>query len=136
MDTSTQSEEEFYAEWNKIFEVLKPPPPERVWFVHRGYKIEVGDFAWAAPLDPKDKEGMVHLIGYNENHSSIWHADFELVEVRYIGPKPIEFPKGKNPYAVKRPALSAVLLIDRIKWFAVRQFWGKRKRILRGKLNF
>ena len=45
---------------------------------------------------------MVHLTGYDEKMLNIWYADFELAEVRYVGPKPSEYPNGKNPFTVKK----------------------------------
>jgi len=95
------SEEEAAAAWNKIFEVLRPPPPERVQWLRPGHEIQVGDFAWASPWAPRDKEGMVHLTGYDENMLNIWYADLLLSEVRYVGPKPTSSPNGKNPFSVK-----------------------------------
>ena len=98
------SPEEAEAAWNKIFEVLRPPPRERIQLLRPGYEIQVGDFAWASPMVLRDKEGMVHVTGYDENMRNIWYADLELSEVRYVGPKPTSYPNGKNPFPV-RPAM-------------------------------
>ena len=96
--TETQSNDA----WNKIFEVLRPPSGERVHFHRIGASVNVGDFAWASPRSPKDKEGMVHLTGYDEDMHAIWHADFELSEVRYVGPKSTSPNDGKNPFPIKK----------------------------------
>src|SRR5258708_2749664 len=103
--------------WNKIFEVLRPPSSGRVQFLRPGHQIQAGDFAWASPWSPRDNEGMVHLTGYDENLLNIWYADFELSEVRYVGPKPAAFPQGKNPFPVKPPTPSVTLYVARLKHF-------------------
>ena len=97
MHESSPSTTEGHADWNRIFEVLRPPSRDRIQFLRTGHQIQIGDFAWASPCYPKDKEGMVHLTGYNEKLLNIWYADFELSEVRYVGAKPTTFPDGKNP---------------------------------------
>jgi len=68
------------------------------------WDINVGDFGWASPLAPRDKEGLIHLTGYSDTLLTIWYADFEPSEVRFIGPKPTSFPDGRNPFPVKAPA--------------------------------
>src|ERR1051325_10280473 len=73
------------AAWNRVYEVLQPPSQDRIQFLRAGHQIQVGDFAWASPWMPKDKEGMVHLTGYDERMLNIWYADLELSEVRYVG---------------------------------------------------
>src|SRR5262245_30940557 len=118
--------------WNKIFEVLRPPPRERIWFLRRGYEIQVADFGWASPMVPRDKEGMVHLTGYDEKMSNIWYADLELSEVRYIGPKPTTYPNGKNPFPVRPPTISAALLLGRLELaLTSRWLWWKTRHIRR-----
>jgi len=115
MEDPPYSAEEAEAAWNKIFEVLKPPPRERIQFLRLGYEIQVGDFAWASPIVPRDKESMVHLTGYDENMLNIWYADLELSEVRCVGPKPTSYPNRKNPFPVKPAAISARLAFGRVK---------------------
>jgi hypothetical protein len=77
MEPPPSSQEQAEAAWNKIFEVLRPPPRERIQFLRRGYQIQVADFGWASPMLPRDKDGMVHLTGYDENMANIWYADLE-----------------------------------------------------------
>ena len=86
--------------WDRIFEVLSYPPKERIQMVRSGYEINVGDFGCASPRAPKDKEGLIHLTGYDEKYLNIWYADFKPSEVRYIGRKPrvLSVP---NPFPVK-----------------------------------
>jgi hypothetical protein len=84
------------SDWNRIFKVVSPPPKERIQFLRKGRVIQVGDFGWANPRWPKDKEGLIHLTGYDEKYLNIWYADFEAVEVTYIGQKP-------NPSLVVNP---------------------------------
>jgi hypothetical protein len=91
------------AAWNKIFEILRPPSRARIQWLRPGREIQAADFAWASPRAPKDKEGMVHLTGYDENLLPIWYAALELSEVRYVGPKPLPCPNGQNPFTVKKP---------------------------------
>src|SRR5580765_533125 len=67
--SSTSTAEE--SAWNKIFEVLRPPSRDRIQFLRAGHQIQAGDFAWASPWCPKDKEGMVHLTGYDERMLNI-----------------------------------------------------------------
>jgi hypothetical protein len=124
------SPEEYEAAWNKIFEVLRPPPRERIHFLRPGYEIQVADFAWASPIIPSDKEGMVHLTGYDENMLNIWYADLEISEVRYVGPKPTTYPNGKNPFPVRPPIISAALLLGRFKLaLTSRWLWWKTRHI-------
>lgn len=87
-------------DWNKIFEVVSHPPKERIQFLRTGCEIRVGDFGWASPRWPIDKEGLIHLTGYDEKYKNIWYADFEAAEVRYVGQKPtvLSIP---NPFPVK-----------------------------------
>lgn len=113
MEEPPYSPEEAEAAWNKLFVVLKPPPRERIQFLRPGYQIQVADFAWASPMAPRDKEGMVHLTGYDENMLNIWYADLELSEVCYVGPKPTSY--GKNPFPVRPATISAMLLFGRLK---------------------
>ena len=108
--------------WNRIFEIVQPPSRDRIQWIRTGYQIQAGDFAWASPLCPKDKEGMVHLTGYDERMLNIWYADLELSEVRYVGPKPTSCPKGKNPFPVKPPAPSVTLYVARLKLFFSRHY--------------
>src|SRR5882672_9649533 len=115
MEQPPYSPEEAEAAWNKIFEVLQPPPRERIQFLRPGFKIQAGDFAWASPNSPRDKEGMVHLTGYDENLLNNWYADLELSEVRYAGPKPTSYPNGKNPFPVRPAVISATILFGRLK---------------------
>jgi hypothetical protein len=91
------------SDWNRIFEVLSHPPKERIQMIRAGYEIRVGDFGWASPRAPKDKEGLIHLTGYDENFLNIWYADFAASEVRFVCPKPtvISVP---NPFPVKSVA--------------------------------
>src|SRR5258707_10293086 len=98
MEKPPYATEEAKAAWNKIFEVLRPPPCERIQFLRPGYEIQVADFAWASPWAPRDKAGMVHLTGYDEKMLNIWYADLELSEVRYVGAKPTTYPNVKNPF--------------------------------------
>jgi len=84
------------SDWDRLFKVVARPPKERIQFLRDGYDIKIGDFGWASPRWPKDKEGLIHLTGYDENYSNIWYADFEATEVTYIGQKP-------NPAAVINP---------------------------------
>jgi len=119
-------------EWNKIFEVLKPPPRERIQFIRPGYEIQAGDFGWASPRSPGNNDGTVHLTGYDVRLVTIWHADLELSEVRYVGPKPTVFPDGKNPFPVKRPKFSVVLLIDHMtRPFILRWHWWQKRHFRR-----
>src|SRR5712692_8856351 len=90
--------------WDRIYEVLQPPSRDRIQFLRAGHQIQAGDFAWASPWWPKDKEGRVHLTGYDEKMLNIWYADLEFAEVRYVGPKPTSYPNGKNPFPVKPTA--------------------------------
>jgi hypothetical protein len=85
---------------NRIFEILRPPPRERVQMLREGWDIKAGDFGWSSPWYPRDKEGMVHLTGYDENYTTIWSADLETSEVRYVGPKP-QF-SVPNPFPTRR----------------------------------
>jgi hypothetical protein len=130
MEDPPPSPEEAQAAWNKIFEVLQPPPRERIQFLRPGYEIQVADFAWASPMLPRDEEGMVHLTGYDENMLNIWYADFEVSEVRYIGPKPTSSPNSKNPFPVRPPTISAALLFGRLRLaFTSRWLWWKTRHI-------
>lgn len=118
--------------WNRIFEILQPPSPERIQFLRAGHQIQVGDFGWASPRHPDDKEGMIHLTGYDEKMLNIWYADLKLSELRYVGPKPepAVSPGGKNPYPVKPPTPSVALYIGRIKYFFIfRWLWWKTRHI-------
>jgi hypothetical protein len=125
MNESSSIREE-QTDWNRIFEVLQPPSRDRIQFLRPGYRIEPGDFGWASPAWPNEKEGMVHLTGYDAKLMNIWYADLKLSEVRYVGPKPTEFPKGKKPYLVRRPTPSVTLYIARLKqYFLVRWHWWK-----------
>jgi hypothetical protein len=124
------SPEEAEAAWNKIFEVLRPPPRERIEFLRPGYRIQVADFGWASPKVPRDKEGMVHLTGYDESMLNIWYADLDLSEVRYVGPKPTTYPNGKNPFPVRPPTVSAALLMGRFTLaITSRWLWWKTRHI-------
>ena len=135
MEQTPCTPEEAEAAWNKIFEVLKPPPRERIQFLRPGYEIQVADFAWASPMVPRDKEGMVHLTGYDENMLNIWYADLEFSEVRYVGPKPTSYPNGKNPFPVKPTAISARILFGRLKRVLIfRWHWWKLRHIRRQNL--
>jgi hypothetical protein len=135
MESPPPSTEESEAAWNKIFEVLWPPSRERIQFLRRGYTIQVADFGWASPTVPRDKEGMVHLTGYDENMLNIWYADLELSEVRYVGPKPTKYPDGKNPFPVKPPTISAALLLGRLKLaLTSRWLWWKTRHVRRQNL--
>jgi hypothetical protein len=130
MEAPPTPPEEAEAAWNKIFEVLRPPPRERIQFLRPGYEIQVADFAWASPMIPRDKEGMVHLTGYDENMLNIWYADLELSEVRYVGPKPTAYPNGKNPFPVGPPTISAALLLGCFKSALMsRWLWWKTRHI-------
>ncbi len=130
MEEPPPSPEDAQAAWNKIFEVLRPPPRERIQFFRPGYQVQVGDFAWASPMVPKNKEGMVHLTGYDENMLNIWYADLKLSEVRYVGPKPTSYPNGENPFPVRPPTISAALLFGRLRLaFTSRWHWWKARRI-------
>ena len=127
--------EEAEAAWNKIFEVLRPPPRERIQFLRSGYEIQVADFAWASPMVPRDKEGMVHLTGYDENMLNIWYADLEPSEVRYVGTKPTSCTNGKNPFPVRPATISAALVFGRLKLaFTSRWHWWKARHIRRQNL--
>jgi hypothetical protein len=133
MQEPPPSTTEEYVAWNRLFEVLRPPSRERIQFLRSGYKIQVGDFAWAAPRCPKDENGMIHLTGYDEKMLNIWYADFDLSEVRYVGSKPDTYPHGKNPFPVKPPILSITLYLGRLKhFFLLRWHWWKSRHI-RGK---
>jgi len=133
---STSTPEE--SAWNRIFEILRPPSRDRIHFLRAGHQIQTGDFAWASPLCPNDKEGMVHLTGYDERMLNIWYADLELSEVRYVGPKPTdtaEFPNGRNPFPVKPPAPSVALYFGRLQLFLLsRWLWWKTRQIRRENL--
>jgi hypothetical protein len=132
MQESSPSTAEHQAKWNRIFEVLQPPSQDRVQFLRAGHRIQIGDFAWASPRCPEDKEGMVHLTGYDEKLLNIWYADFELSEVRYVGPKPTAFPTAKNPFPVKPPTPSVTLYVARLKLFFYRRWrWWKTRHIRR-----
>jgi hypothetical protein len=85
------------SDWNRIFEVLSYPAKE---MIQPGFDIRVGDFGWASPRAPRDKDGLIHLTGYDENYWTIWYADFKTSEVRYVGQKPTILSKP-NPFAVK-----------------------------------
>lgn len=123
MEEPPASPEEAQAAWNKIFEVLQPPPRDRILFTRPGYQIQAGDFAWASPLWPRDKPGTVVLTGYNQSMLNAWIATLELAEVRYVGPKPTEFPNHKNPFPVKAPRISATLLLGHLR-LAFTSRWG------------
>jgi hypothetical protein len=119
-------------EWNRIFEILRPPSRDRIQSVRRGYQIQAGDFGWASPRAPKDKEGMVHLTGYDEKLRTIWYAELELSEVRYVGPKPTEFAGGKNPFPVKPPTSSLALYLGWLQYFFLSRWgWWKARHIRR-----
>jgi hypothetical protein len=116
--------------WFKVFGVLQPPSRANVQFLRTGYQIQVGDFAWASPRCPKEKEGMVHLAGYDEKFLNIWSADVELSQLRYVGPKPASYPQGMNPFPVKAPTPSVALYIGRFKhFFFARWSWYKTRHI-------
>ena len=135
MKEASCSPQEAEAAWNKIFEVLRAPARERVWFLRAGYRIQAGDYAWASPRCPRDEDGMVHLTGYSEKMLNIWYADFELSEVRFIGPKPTSYPNGQNPFPVKPPTLSAALLLGHLRLaFTSRYHWWKARHIRRQNL--
>jgi hypothetical protein len=132
MEEPPCSPEEAEAAWNKVFVVLQPPPRERIHLLRPGYEIQVADFAWASPRVPRDKEGMVHLTGYDENMLNIWYAELELSEVRYIGPKPTSYPNGKNPFPVRPATISATLLFGRLRLaFTTRWHWWKARHVRR-----
>jgi hypothetical protein len=76
------------SNWGRIFKVVSLPPKRRIQFLREGCVIQVGDFGWSSPRWPKDKEGLIHLTGYDEKYLNIWYADFEAAEVTYIGQKP------------------------------------------------
>ena len=88
---------------DRIFEVLRRPAKERVQMIQSGCEIQVGDFGWASPMWPKDKDGLIHLTGYDEKYSTIWYADFTESEVRYVGKKPAAL-SVPNPFPVSRVA--------------------------------
>jgi hypothetical protein len=88
------------SDWDRIFEVLSCPTKERIQWIRTGREIRVGDFGWASPRAPKEKEGLIHLTGYDEKHLNIWYADFQSSEVRYVGRKPTVIP-ASNPFPVK-----------------------------------
>jgi hypothetical protein len=132
MQEPSPSTTEDQAARNGIFEVLQPPSRDRIQFLRAGHQIQLGDFAFASPCWPFDKEGMVHLSGYDEKFLNIWYANFEFSEVRYVGPRPTEFPKGKNAFAVKPPTPSVTLYVARLKhFFFVRWEWWKARHIRR-----
>jgi hypothetical protein len=89
------------ADWNRIFEVLQRPTKERIQMIQPGCDICVGDFGWASPKYPRDKDGFIHLTGYDEKYSTIWYADFEASEVRFVGTKPAAL-SAPNPFPVRR----------------------------------
>lgn len=138
MQTSSTSTTEDQSAWNKIFEVIRPPTRDRIQFLRAGHQIQAGDFAWASPYWPKDKNGMVHLTGYDERMLNIWYADLELSEVRYVGPKPTEaaeYPNGKNPFPVRPPTPSVALYLGRLRlFFMSRWLWWKTRHIRRENL--
>lgn len=132
MEQPPPSAKEAQAAWNKIFEVLRPPPHDRIQFLRPGYEVQVADFGWASPMVPRDKEGMVHLTGYNKKMLNVWYADFELSEVRFIGPKPTSYPDGQNPFPVKPPTPSAALFLGHLRLaFTSRWIWWKVRHIRR-----
>jgi len=88
------------SDWNRVFKVLSRPTKERIQMIQPDYDIQAGDFGWASPRSPKDKDGLIHLTGYDENYWTIWHADFEASEVQYVGHKPTVLSKP-NPFPVK-----------------------------------
>src|SRR5580698_5312100 len=88
------------SDWDRIFEVLSYPSKERIQMIRAGYDIKEGDFGWASPRAPNDKEGLIHLTGYDEKYLNIWYADFQASELRYVGPKPTVL-SGPNPFPVK-----------------------------------
>ena len=88
-----------YEEQDRIFEILRRPADERIQMVCPGWDIQVGDFAWSSPRYPNDKPNLVHLTGYDQNFKTIWYADFEFTEVRFVGPKPLQYGR-LNPYPV------------------------------------
>jgi hypothetical protein len=136
MQESSPSKAENQAAWNRVFEVLRPPSLDRIEFLRTGHQIQAGDFAWASPRWPEDKEGMVHLTGYDEKMLNIWYADLELSEVRYVGPKPTTFPQDKNPFPVKPPTSSVTLYMGRLKHFCLRRWgWWKARHIRRENLS-
>ena len=88
------------SDWDRIFKVISHPPKERIQFLRDGCKIQIGDFGWASPRWPKDKEGLIHLTGYDEKYLNVWYADFEAAEINYIGQKPSS-ALATNPFPVK-----------------------------------
>ena len=133
MQASSTSTTQEQSAWNRIFEILQPPSRDRIHFLRPGHQIQAGDFAWASPYWPKDKEGMVHLTGYDERMLTVWYADLELSEVRLVGPKPTEaaeFPNGKNPFSVRPPDPSFALYRGRLLlFFMSRWHWWKARHI-------
>jgi hypothetical protein len=100
MDTNSESHAGS-DDWNRIFEVLQRPAKERIQMVQPGYDINVGDFGWASPKYPRDKDGFIHLTGYDHKYWTIWYADFEPSEVRFVCTKPSE-RSLPNPFPVRR----------------------------------
>jgi hypothetical protein len=88
------------SDWDRIFEVVGYPSKERIQWTRAGYDIRVGDFGWASPMAPKDKEGLIHLTGYDDKYLNIWYADFKASEVRYVGRKPTIL-SAPNPFPIK-----------------------------------
>jgi hypothetical protein len=102
------------AEAGKVYRVLVPPPPERVWTLKKGRSILVGDYGWHVPLySPDDLVGkLIHLNGYGEVvHMGpigyleyIWRADFLPTEVEFVTkPDPDTWRNCSTPYRVQKP---------------------------------
>jgi hypothetical protein len=78
---------------------------------------------------------MVRLTGYNKKMLNIWYAEFELSEIRFVGPKPTSYPDGQNPFPVKPPTPSAALFFGHLRLaFTSRWHWWKARHIRRQNL--
>jgi hypothetical protein len=88
------------SDWNRMFKAVSRPTNERIRMIQPGYDTQVGDFGWALPRYPKDKDGLIHLSDYEENYRTIWYADFEASAVLFVGHKPTVLSKP-NPFPVK-----------------------------------
>jgi hypothetical protein len=95
------------AEARKIYRVLIPPAPDRVWFTKFGHTILAGDYGWSAPcVSPPERVGrFVTLEGSDEDFRVVWMADFLSSEVEFAAAKPdlMIFTGRHNPYAVQKP---------------------------------
>src|SRR3954454_21522159 len=78
------------TEWEKIYRVVSPPPPERVWHAAQAYPVTAGDYGWSVPvMSPPERVGQfITLEGWDDRYRLVWLADFLPSEVEYAAQKP------------------------------------------------